>query len=180
MPGRMQVVAHKDIITDISFSGYSCAANGSLSAHLNTSLLAELKQAGVKTHPLVGCGMPTLRTLFASPEAFISAAVQEATAHGFDGYNLDFEPYGAPQTNADGADYAKFLDKFAVALHKEKKALSVDFFSNLPIWVSKRAAPTAHSLIHTGGAARLIQFPFSDRTSLFGFTKRPRCERTDE
>ena len=32
-----QVVAHKDIITDISFEGYSCATNGSLTAHLNVS-----------------------------------------------------------------------------------------------------------------------------------------------
>ena len=129
-----QVTAHKDIITDISFSGYSCATNGSLSGHLNTTLLAELKAAGVRTHPLVGCGMPTLRSLFASPEAFITAAVSEAKAHGFEGYNLDFEPYGAPQTNADGAAYARFLDTFATALHKEGKVLSVDYFSNLPIW----------------------------------------------
>lgn len=129
-----QVTAHKDIITDISFSGYSCAANGSLSGHLNATLLAELKAAGVRTHPLVGCGMPTLRSLFASPEAFITAAVSEAKAHGFEGYNLDFEPYGAAQTNADGAAYARFLDTFATALHKEEKVLSVDYFSNLPIW----------------------------------------------
>ena len=78
--------------------------------------------------------MPTLRSLFASPEAFITAAVSEAKAHGFEGYNLDFEPYGAAQTNADGAAYARFLDTFATALHKEKKVLSVDYFSNLPIW----------------------------------------------
>jgi hypothetical protein len=46
-----EVVAHKDIITDISFSGYGCnPANTThpLSSSLNASLLAELKAAGVR------------------------------------------------------------------------------------------------------------------------------------
>ena len=87
-----QIEMHQDLLTDISFGGgYGVAANGSFVAGtFPTDKDAQLKAWGLRRHPLIGCGSTaTLRTLFASPAAFIQAAVSEATARGFQGYNLE-------------------------------------------------------------------------------------------
>lgn len=101
----------------------------------NATKEATLKGYGVRRWPLLGCGStPQLRVLFADPDEFITLAVAEAVKEGFDGYNLDFEPYDKIATNEDGAQYGIFLDKFAKALHKKNKMLSLDYFSNDAIW----------------------------------------------
>jgi hypothetical protein len=135
-----QIEANKHILTDVSYgNGYAvaCGDAGSctLKSNFNTSREATLKSFGVRSWPLLGCGStPLLRKLFANPDGFITAAVAEADKEGFDGYNLDFEPYDKLSTNDDGAKYGRFLDKFSSALHAKKKMLSLDYFSNNAIW----------------------------------------------
>ena len=89
----------------------------------------------IESWPLIGCGSTeTLRELFSNPDPFIKSAVKEIVKSGFDGFNIDFEPYDGKGSNNDGVRYGLFLEKFAAELHKVNKKLSVDFFSNLPIW----------------------------------------------
>jgi len=48
---------------------------------------------------------------------------------------LDFEPYGdTTLTNADGVIYAYFVEYLALALHVASKVLTLDYFTNLPVW----------------------------------------------
>lgn len=132
-----QLQAHKGLVTDVSYGAYACNSTGGLVSSFNATLDKELAALGVRRHALIGCGKtPMLRTLFSNPTPFINAAVAEIEARAFDGYNLDFEPYDGMPTNADGLAYAAFVDTFADALHAAapRKALSLDFFTNVPIW----------------------------------------------
>ena len=139
-----QIRSNKDIITDISYgNGFSLDCGDatidacSLKTAFNATKDASLAKLGVRRWPLIGCGStPSLRKLFSNPDAFISAAVSEAEKYGFEGYNLDFEPYDKLSTNDDGAAYGTFLNTFAKALHAATppKLLSLDYFSNNGIW----------------------------------------------
>ena len=71
----------------------------------------------IESWPLIGCGSTeTLRELFSNPDPFIKSAVKEIVKSGFDGYNIDFEPYDGKGSNNDGVRYGLFLDKFAAEL----------------------------------------------------------------
>lgn len=130
-----QLAANRGVLTDVSIGGYGVGSDGALTGGPNVTLLGELRRMGLRTHPLVGCGSTAaLRTLFASPGGFIAGITAQATALGFDGINLDFEPYDGAATNADGAAYGRFLTKLADALHGAGKVLSLDYFSNVPVW----------------------------------------------
>ena len=130
-----EIQMHKGIISSISFGGYSVGANGTFAGKVNATLISQLQGMNIEAWPLIGCGSTkTLRILMSNPDAFINFAVSEIVKQGFDGYNIDFEPYDGLSTNEDGVNYGIFLDKFAAALHKVNKKLSVDYFSNLPIW----------------------------------------------
>ena len=133
-----QIHANSDIITDISMGGYAVDASGNFAgAGPNATLVAELQALGIRVWPLIGCGSsPTLRTLFANPGPFVAAAVKEAARLGVAGFNLDFEPYDGHGVADDGRGYGAFLKTFADALHAATppRKLSLDFFSNLPLW----------------------------------------------
>ena len=130
-----EINEHKNVIDQISFGGYSVTANGTFAGGANVTLIKQLKSFGIESWPLIGCGSTeTLRALMSNPDNFISSAVQEIENKDFQGYNIDFEPYDGKSTNQDGINYGIFLNKFANALHKVNKKLSVDYFSNLPIW----------------------------------------------
>ena len=139
------IVAHRTELADgppvlYSIGAGGVAANGSFTRSGSAATVARLKAANFGVHAIIGCGsIDTLRRLFSNPNPFITAAVAAAKDLGLDGYNLDFEPYGAVNlqagvTNDDGLAYAAFIDKFAAALHAQNMELSVDYFSNLAIW----------------------------------------------
>ena len=130
-----EVKAHSEIVGHASYGGYSVTSNGTFAGKNNANISDALKDSGVARWPLIGGGSTkTLRKLFANADEFIHAAVAEIQREGFEGYNIDFEPYDGESTNADGLSFGIFLTKFADALHQVNKKLSVDFFSNLPFW----------------------------------------------
>ena len=130
-----EIDAHKDIISQVSYGAYSVGSDGSLTGKVNLTIIKELQSMQIESWPLIGCGSTeTLRELFSNPDPFIKSAVKEIVKSGFDGFNIDFEPYDGKGSNNDGVRYGLFLEKFAAELHKVNKKLSVDFFSNLPIW----------------------------------------------
>ena len=130
-----QVKAHNKIVSHASYGGYSVTSNGTFAGRNNANISDALKNSGVARWPLIGGGSTkTLRKLFANPDEFIHSAVAEIQREGFEGYNIDFEPYDGESTNEDGLAFGIFLTKFADALHQVNKKLSVDFFSNLPFW----------------------------------------------
>lgn len=130
-----EINAHKDIVSQVSYGAYSVGSNGSFVGSVNLTMVKELRNMHIESWPLIGCGSTeTLRELFSNPDPFINSAVEEIIRSGFDGYNIDFEPYDGRGTNDDGVRFGQFLNNFATELHKVNKKLSVDFFTNLPIW----------------------------------------------
>ena len=129
-----------------SFGGLSVGADGTFQGSQNATLIKEMKGMGIKVYATVGAtNITTLRAIFKEPEPYIEAAVKSAVSSDIDGYNLDWEPYVKGMSkwvpndegdvnNDDGLAYARFVDTFAKALHKEKKELSLDFFTDLAIW----------------------------------------------
>eukprot|EP01051_Picozoa_sp_SAG22_P009830 SAG22_NODE_848_length_6859_cov_5.488905_3_plen_1824_part_00 len=101
--------------------------------------LAADKTAGApQLQPLIGdppWGHKTrwYEAVFAEPEQFIAAAVDEARRLNFSGYNLDVEPSDGPggptpqSTNRTFAKmYAQFASQFAAALNEHGLVLGVD------------------------------------------------------
>jgi hypothetical protein len=90
--------------------------------------IPRFRTAGVKQYPLIaGCpGTAVVIGMMNSTSKrreFIRAAVDTATRHGFDGYNIDFELFGHPE---DVKIYQSFLREFAEALAAVNGSLSVD------------------------------------------------------
>eukprot|EP00912_Choanoflagellata_sp_UC4_P002187 UC4_evm1s1386 len=135
-----QIDDHHAIVEHVSFGGFSCHFNETtkvveLKGSANKTLIERFSSKEIKSWPLIGCGdTNTLRKLFADPKYFISSAVTFAKESGFEGYNLDFEPYDGLSLNKDGIAYAKFLKDLADALHAEDVKVSIDYFTNVPIW----------------------------------------------
>jgi hypothetical protein len=130
-----QIKSHSRIVTHVSYGGYSVSPSATFTGKTDKNMSDALRKLRVERWPLIGGGSTTvLRALFKRPDAFITAAVKEIQKEGFDGYNIDFEPYDHKGTNNDGLEFGIFLGKFANALHAVGKKLSVDYFSNLPVW----------------------------------------------
>lgn len=90
--------------------------------------IPRFRAARVKQYPLIaGCpGTGVVIGMMNSTSKrreFIRAAVDTATRHGFDGYNIDFELFGHPE---DVKIYQNFLREFAEALVAVNGSLSVD------------------------------------------------------
>ena len=72
-----------------------------------------MQAMNMKVHIIIGqTNITTLRTVFAQPSDFILSATKAAAAAGFDGYNLDWEPYQKGMTK-----YTKGDSGVKVALH---------------------------------------------------------------
>ena len=143
-----QVRANADIVTDVSFGGFALGDDGALvpsKAGLNTTANALFRRLGIRTHIEVFAdsgasgSIEAMRKLFANPEPFITAAVEQAVLHNFSGYNIDLEPYAAAAypwrptaTAEDGVSFARFVDALSRRLHEKGKVVSVDFFSSAP------------------------------------------------
>ena len=74
-----------------------------------------------------------MRYLFENPEPFIQQAISEAVKYGWNGYNLDLEPVAGVE-EADAINYAKFIGKFAAALHQKGMKLNVDTAAWSILW----------------------------------------------
>ena len=128
--------------------GFALGGDGALvpsKAGLNTTANALFRRLGIRTHIEVFAdsgasgSIEAMRKLFANPEPFITAAVEQAVLHNFSGYNIDLEPYAAaaypwrPTAIAeDGVSFARFVDALSRRLHEKGKVVSVDFFSSAP------------------------------------------------
>ena len=96
-----QIKAHSKIITHASYGGYSLTSNGTFAGKNNANISEALVQSGVERWPLIGgSSTKALRKLFLYPDDFIGSAVAEIQKEGFDGYNIDFEPYDCCVTTA--------------------------------------------------------------------------------
>lgn len=147
--------SHKSLLTAVSFEKYSLGAGCNLSG-VNVQNLSEvnadIQMAGLEAWPMITSWphpadfLQRMREVFASEECaqrFISAALDEAKAHNYTGFNLDWEPTAPPNTTlpvtaADATAYASFVDTFAKALHKEGVQLSVD----VATWVTVPGGPS--------------------------------------
>ena len=108
-----EIEAHKDIISQVSIGAYSVGSDGSLAGKANLTIIKELQSMQIESWLLIGCGSTeTLRELFSNPDPFINSAVKEIVKSGFDGYNIDFEPYDGKGSNNDGVRYGEFLISF--------------------------------------------------------------------
>lgn len=71
----------------------------------------------------------------ADPQPFIDFFIGECLANNYGGINVDVEPTtnvddpNAPPTFDDAAQYAEFLDRFAVGMHAAGKTVTVDTMS---------------------------------------------------
>ena len=149
------ILSHKSLLTAVSFEKYSLGAGCNLSG-VNVQNLSEvnadIQMAGLEAWPMITSWphpadfLQRMREVFASEECaqrFISAALDEAKAHNYTGFNLDWEPTAPPNTTlpvtaADATAYASFVDTFAKALHKEGVQLSVD----VATWVTVPGGPS--------------------------------------
>ena len=143
-----QLVAHSRIVDAVCMGGWSVDAAGTFHSSPNMTLAKTLISMGVEVHGLMGiASMQAMRTLTgctlqgcptvprAAMTSFIDEAVSSAIATNITGYNLDFEPYGDHSlTNADGVVYGYFVELLSLSLHQKGIALSVDYFTNLPVW----------------------------------------------
>ena len=147
--------SHKSLLTAVSFEKYSLGAGCNLSGvdvQNLSEVNADIQMAGLEAWPMITSWphpadfLQRMREVFASEECaqrFISAALDEAKAHNYTGFNLDWEPTAPPNTTlpvtaADATAYASFVDVFAKALHKEGVQLSVD----VATWVTVPGGPS--------------------------------------
>lgn len=115
--------------------------------HTAVSVWKALRAGGVKVMPTIyndANGMhtallPRFRRLAANPGPFITQAVDLAVEGDLRGWNIDFEIGAADYANATsvaeaGALLAAFVDRFAQALHKHGKVLSLDVATAEQTW----------------------------------------------
>jgi spore germination protein YaaH len=65
-----------------------------------------------------------MRSVFSDPQPFIDACIQQGTALGLTGFNIDWEPT-TEATAQDAQDYANFLTNYTNALNQ--KGLKVQY-----------------------------------------------------
>jgi len=91
-----------------------------------------------------------MRTVFATPEPFITACIDAAKKYNYTGYNLDWEPTDDVAAD-DGAKYATFIQVFSDALHAEGLKLSVDVATWSTIWNYTAIAETSSDIVISMG-----------------------------
>ncbi|MEM3833700.1 MAG: hypothetical protein QW128_08990 [Thermoprotei archaeon] len=129
-----QLMTHKNSINAVSYEAYYLGANGTFSKRIRvTDVTDNLRQTGVELWPMItSTNITRMRILFNNPDSFITTAVKTAIERNFTGYNVDFEPESA--TDSDAYAYVNFLNRFADALHAVNKKLSVDIATWSVFW----------------------------------------------
>jgi len=135
-------------LTGVSFELYHLGPNSAFVNDHLTPVTSFLQNLGLETYPMIDsciwnttvnqCIYPQnfldwMRQVFAQPNGFIQAAVQDAVTYGYTGYNVDWEPT-EDGNSQDAVNYCAFLELFATKLHGVGKKLNVDIASWNPIW----------------------------------------------
>ena len=112
---------HKQNLTDVSPYGMlSLTKTGKLIANATLAARAKaLGALGLRVWPLLGGSLDELRSALRRP-TMVTESVALAKAHGWAGFNLDYEVHVAPQTNGclanDTKVYLKWLNDWSTAL----------------------------------------------------------------
>ncbi len=172
----LEIEAHKDIISAVSFEKYTLGPNSTLVDNHLTEVADKIVSMQVEAWPLLSSFphppefIDWMRTVFANPQPFIDSCVSVAKAGKFTGFNLDWEPTDAV-TSEDGTNYANFIGTFADALHKEGLLLSVDVATWSPIWNYTAIAATSADYVISMGTYTATDTSFSsqlDKIMVFG------------
>ncbi len=112
-------------VTTVAFELYNLGPNGQLVTNVNLSNVGpKLRSSGFRTYPMISSYpyppefLSWMRQLWQTPsvgQAFIAQLRAEATAHGWTGYQVDWEPTAAA-TPEDAQSYAEFLSTMADGL----------------------------------------------------------------
>jgi hypothetical protein len=145
---NIQSVQSSGAFTDVSFERYNLGPNSTLVSaaglsHIMPQLAAFDTWPMISSYPYPPAFIDWMRQVFAAPAPFIAQCIAEARAHGYTGYNIDWEP-ASGVVKADAAAYAKFLDRFATELHDAAGVLvSVDVSSWSVLWDYELISGTA-------------------------------------
>ena len=84
-----------------------------------TDVNPTIQKMGLKTSPMIiSTDINNMRQVFANPQPLFDAVKQETLKNGYSGWNIDWEPSDPSISDADGQNYAKFLDAFALFTDK--------------------------------------------------------------
>jgi hypothetical protein len=129
-----QLDANASYFTDLSYEAYILEPGGKLATIPGLTNGTSLSvRHGLRAHPMIITGyIERLRELFAAPGAFIAAVVEEARAHSYASFQIDFEPDGALQN--DSVAYGAFLLALDAALAPTGTAVIVAMDEWSPLW----------------------------------------------
>lgn len=138
---------HSKSLTSVSYEKYTLSNTSELVLYprLSDVGLALRQMTGfrgkkMKTFPMITSHpypvdfIDRMRRLFRNPVSFFDSAISELQKHGFDGYNVDFEPKPPGIVPDDAVKYCDFLSKFADRLHAINKTLQVDVANWSLLW----------------------------------------------
>jgi hypothetical protein len=113
-------------VTSVSFELYNLGPNGQLITNSGLSNVGpSLRKSGFRTYPMISSYpyppqfLSWMQQLWQTPsvgQSFISQLKAEAAAHGWTGFQVDWEPT-ATATPQDAESYAEFLSTMADSLH---------------------------------------------------------------
>jgi hypothetical protein len=136
------IAAGEAVYHAVSTERYNLGANSTLIRGANlTDSVKLLRSLGsnipihamVSSYPYPPQFASWMRQVFANPEPFFDALLNEATAFGLAGFNIDWEPTSDVEPG-DDAKYAEFLASLGKFLAPHGVAVSVDIASWSPLW----------------------------------------------
>jgi hypothetical protein len=134
-----QINKDRETIVAVAYEEFNLGPSCTLVKNDFTAVGQMLTSWGIETYPMISSFpyppdfLDWMRACFESPDTFLKHAVKVAVEEGFTGYNVDWEPTGSA-TAADATAYAKFMDKFAKAMHAAGKKLTMAVATWNPIW----------------------------------------------
>ena len=131
---------HASLMTAVSFERYQLGPDATLVTANVSNVIQSLHDMGIQetwamlsSFPHPPEFMDWMREAFANVDYFTEQCVTEALKYNYTGYNLDWEPTDGVE-EGDSEAYAKFIDSFAVGLHKHNIKLQVDVAGWSDIW----------------------------------------------
>ena len=110
-----QIEMNKDLISYVSFERYGLGSNSTLNLYNLTDVNPIIQKMGLKTTPMIiSVDINNMRQVFENPQPFFDSVKAETEKNGYSGWNIDWEPSDPSISDADGLNYAKFLDAFSL------------------------------------------------------------------
>ncbi len=143
---------HKNDLTGVSFEHYMIDSQGDLEPIFPlTNVTSAIQSDGLQTFPMIiSVNLNDIEYLINHPNHFIQAAVSQAVAERFTGFNVDFEPTKAANSTV-AMEYCRFLTDFADALHSEGKILTVDVATWNQFWNFSALGNTTTDILYDMG-----------------------------